>query len=147
MPSPSRSNKAAEKLKAMVSNTATVIRRDPAAALLGQTSEYLHLSLQRQPPRAPETRSRAVPGKGRHHQHLAGVSRPHHQKNRVIPDQVFGGGVERRQAQAREKEQRQRTGERVRHRHARRDVPRRALDAGHAASSWRNTKGRIPPWW
>jgi Mg2+-importing ATPase len=59
----SRSNRAADKLKEMVANTATVIRRDPAAPLLEQAGQYFAASL----PATPSHREEApikllVPG-------------------------------------------------------------------------------------
>ena len=40
-----KSNHAAEKLKAMVTNTATVIRRDPAEDAMEEAREYFHVQL------------------------------------------------------------------------------------------------------
>jgi Mg2+-importing ATPase len=49
-----RSNKAADKLKEMVSNTATVLRRDPAADLLDQARDYFGIGRQSKPPHKVE---------------------------------------------------------------------------------------------
>ncbi|MFJ2990625.1 magnesium-translocating P-type ATPase [Collimonas sp. NPDC087041] len=58
-----RSNKAAEKLKSMVSNTATVLRRSITEAVLGKTREYFNLPEQQHQVHKVEIPiSRLVPG-------------------------------------------------------------------------------------
>ncbi|HXZ97211.1 MAG TPA: magnesium-translocating P-type ATPase [Burkholderiales bacterium] len=51
----SRSNKAVDQLKEMVSNTATVVRRDPAAVLLEQAGAYFEVQSHPRPPHKVET--------------------------------------------------------------------------------------------
>jgi Mg2+-importing ATPase len=59
----SRSNKAAEKLKEMVSTTATVLRRDPAEIAAEEARRYFHAILRPKPPRRVEIPiKRLVPG-------------------------------------------------------------------------------------
>jgi Mg2+-importing ATPase len=59
----SRSNRAADKLKEMVSNTATVIRHDPAEDAAAETRKYLDVSLHPKGPRRVEVPIRQlVPG-------------------------------------------------------------------------------------
>ncbi len=59
----SRSNKAADKLKEMVSTTATVLRRDPAEIAAEEARKYFHAILRPKPPRRIETPiQRLVPG-------------------------------------------------------------------------------------
>jgi Mg2+-importing ATPase len=59
----SRSNKAAEKLKEMVSTTATVLRRDPAEIAAEEARKYFHAILRPKPPRRIEIPiKRLVPG-------------------------------------------------------------------------------------
>ena len=50
----SRSNRAAEKLKEMVSTTATVLRRDPAEIAAEEARKYFHAILRPKPPRRLE---------------------------------------------------------------------------------------------
>src|SRR5579871_2268278 len=50
----SRSNKAADKLKEMVSNTATVLRRDPAEAAAEEARRYFNVELRSRAPRPVE---------------------------------------------------------------------------------------------
>lgn len=58
-----KSNHAAEKLKAMVTNTATVIRRDPAEDAMEEAREYFHVQLHPKGPRKVEIPIRQlVPG-------------------------------------------------------------------------------------
>jgi len=58
-----RSNNAAESLKAMVSTTATVVRRDMAASIAATSAQYLHLPLHSRPPARIEVPLRElVPG-------------------------------------------------------------------------------------
>ena len=58
-----RSNKAADKLKAMVSNTATVMRRDLSDEAADDAERYFEISLHRKPPRQEEVPIRdLVPG-------------------------------------------------------------------------------------
>jgi Mg2+-importing ATPase len=52
--SESRSNKAADKLKEMVSNTATVMRRDAAEAAAEEARRYFHVELRSKGPRPAE---------------------------------------------------------------------------------------------
>jgi len=59
----SRSNKAAEKLKEMVSTTATVLRRDPAEIAAEEARKYFQAILRPKPPRRVEIPiKRLVPG-------------------------------------------------------------------------------------
>jgi Mg2+-importing ATPase len=59
----SRSNKAADKLKEMVSTTATVLRRDPAEIAAEEARKYFHAILRPKPPRRVEIPiKRLVPG-------------------------------------------------------------------------------------
>jgi len=59
----SRSNKAAEKLKEMVSTTATVLRRDPAEIAADEARKYFNAILRPKPPRRIEVPiKRLVPG-------------------------------------------------------------------------------------
>ena len=59
----SRSNRAAEKLKEMVSTTATVLRRDPAEIAAEEARKYFHAILRPKPPRRLEVPiKRLVPG-------------------------------------------------------------------------------------
>jgi Mg2+-importing ATPase len=59
----SRSNKAAEKLKEMVSTTATVLRRDPAEIAAEEARKYFHAILRPKPPRRIEVAiKQLVPG-------------------------------------------------------------------------------------
>ncbi len=59
----SRSNKAAEKLKEMVSTTATVLRRDPAEIAAAEARKYFQAILRPKPPRRLELPiKRLVPG-------------------------------------------------------------------------------------
>ena len=59
----SRSNRAAEKLKEMVSTTATVLRRDPAEIAAEEARKYFHAILRPKPPRRLEIPiKRLVPG-------------------------------------------------------------------------------------
>ncbi len=59
----SRSNKAAEKLKEMVSTTATVLRRDPAEIAAEEARKYFNATLHPKPPRRMEIPiKRLVPG-------------------------------------------------------------------------------------
>jgi len=58
-----RSNRAAEKLKEMVSTTATVLRRDPAEIAAEEARKYFHAILHPKPPRRIEIPiKRLVPG-------------------------------------------------------------------------------------
>ena len=93
-----------------------------------------------------------MPGERRDHQHLAGVTRPDDEEQRVVPHQILRRRVERRQAEPGEKEERQRAraraGARVGGVTGRRSRSRSHADErGHAyaASSSRSTKGRMPP--
>ena len=58
-----RSNKAADELKAMVSNKATVMRRDLADEAADEAKEFFEINLRRKPPRSEEVPMRdLVPG-------------------------------------------------------------------------------------
>ena len=58
-----KSSRAADQLKAMVSNTATVLRRDPAQGLLQDTQAYLDLSMPPRPVKREELAiTQLVPG-------------------------------------------------------------------------------------
>jgi Mg2+-importing ATPase len=59
----SRSNRAADRLKEMVSTTATVLRRDPAEIAAAEAARYFQAVLRPKPPRRVETQlKKLVPG-------------------------------------------------------------------------------------
>ena len=59
----SRSNNAADKLKDMVSNTATVLRRDPAQDAAEESRQYFHVAMHPKGPRKAEVAIKLlVPG-------------------------------------------------------------------------------------
>ena len=69
--------------------------------------------LQREPLRAPESGSGAVPRERRDHQHLSCIAGPDDQEQRVVPHQIFRRSVERGEAHAPQQKQRQGLAERM----------------------------------
>ena len=95
------------------------------------------MKLETQVAGAQEAGPIAVPGEGRHHQHLSRIARPHHQQQGVLAHEILPRGVERGEAQPGEHEKRQRAGERMGDRGV----------AGHDAIATEISTRRSSPGW